>query len=106
MPCLVDGLREVPRALGDRGDSVQRGAENVLAHTLVRHHEEGVVGILDQVRNHQRAADIEAELVAAQRRFVPVVLDHFVRDRIEDVIAEVLINTPVPEPSLAQARLR
>jgi len=46
---------------------------------LVGNHEERVVRIADDVRDQNRAGHVEAELVAAQDRFVRPVLGDFVR---------------------------
>ncbi len=94
---LVHGLREVAGAFGSRRDGVQRGARDALAHAFVGDHDKGIVRIGDEVRNQDRAGHIEAELIAAENGFVPAVLGDLVRYGIQDIVAEILVDAPVPQ---------
>src|SRR5579863_67326 len=100
VPRLVHRPRKVAGAFSNRRNGMQRGAEDALPDALVGQTEKR--GVLLRVpREGYGSANIESKLIAAQRRFALAVLLHLVRDGIQNVVAEVLIDAPVPHESSA-----
>ena len=93
---LIYNGRVIAAAFRQVGDGVQVCAGNVLAHSLVIQSEIRAAAAVHESWNDYRPGHAEAELVAAKNGLVLSALADLVGYRIEVVVAEELVQAPVP----------
>ena len=101
---LVDQVGEVAQLLLRRRDGIQERPSHALARPLVGEREEGLAAPVIKLRDVHRTAHAETELIAPQDVALASALHDFMRNGVEGVVADVLVDAAVPQVREALVR--